>query len=75
LGGRSLSIPSTVIRASHYDADRRQLLIIFQTGRRYLYFDVPPETYVGLRAAHSRGAFFNEHIRDHYEFRYVDEVD
>ena len=66
-------MPSTVIRTTHYEPETRLLLIVFQTGRRYIYMDVPPEVYAGLKAAYSRGAFFNEKIRDHYAFRSLDD--
>ena len=32
-------MPSTVIRRFDYDAERRELLVEFVTGRRYLYLD------------------------------------
>jgi hypothetical protein len=62
-------MPSTVIRAFHYRPDQRELLIDFVTGRRYVYFDVPPEEVEAMRAAFSKGRYFNAHIRDSYPFR------
>lgn len=61
-------MPSSVIRRFDYDAARRRLDIIFQTGRRYAYWDVPPETVEAFRAAFSRGEFFNREIRDRFAF-------
>ena len=61
-------MPSTVIRAAHYDLDRQVLDITFTTGRRYLYQDVPPDEADRFRAAFSKGRHFNAHIRDHYAF-------
>lgn len=61
-------MPSTVIRAARYDPDRRVLDILFTTGRRYLYHDVPPEEADRFRAAYSKGRHFNAHIRDRYDF-------
>jgi hypothetical protein len=61
-------MPSTVIRAAYYDPDRRILDVIFTTGRRYLYQDVPPEEADRFHAAFSKGRHFNAHIRDHYAF-------
>jgi hypothetical protein len=61
-------MPSTVIRSFHYDADRRRLIIHFQSGRRYVYRDVPPEIFLGMRNAHSRGSFFNSQVRDRYPY-------
>ena len=59
-------MPSAVIREFRYQAETQRLLITFQSGRRYLYEDVPREIYGGLRAARSRGAYFNRCIRDRY---------
>ena len=42
--------------------------IVCTTGRRYSYLDVPPAVAEGMRAAFSKGEYFNAHIRDHYAF-------
>ena len=68
-------MPSTVIRRFHHDPGSNRLIIEFQTGRRYVYFDVPPEVYAAMRSAHSRGAYFNENIRDRYSFARLDNED
>jgi hypothetical protein len=61
-------MPSSVIRSFEYDPRRRELLIVFQSGRRYLYQDVPRETFAGLQAAASHGDYFNTHIREQFSF-------
>jgi len=61
-------MPSTVIRSYRYDRTRRELDIVFQSRRRYTYRDVPEETYTAMKAAFSKGEFFNRHIRDHFLF-------
>jgi hypothetical protein len=61
-------VPSSLIRSFQYDEASRILLIIFQSGRRYRYLDVPEATYSGLRAAFAKGAFFNAHIRDRFSY-------
>jgi KTSC domain-containing protein len=62
-------MPSTVIRSYRYDPQRRELAIVFQTWRAYTYSEVPHETYAALKAAFSKGAFFNRHIRGKFPFR------
>jgi len=64
-------MPSSVIRAVHYDPDREVLDILFTTGRRYLYHRVPPQEADLFRAAFSKGRYFNAHIRDCYDFTEV----
>lgn len=61
-------MPSSVIRAFAYSVEARTLDILFTTGRRYRYHDVPPEAAEALRAAFSKGRHFNARIRDHYRF-------
>jgi hypothetical protein len=64
-------MPSTIIKAAYYRPDEAQLDIVFTTGRRYLYHDVPPEEAERLAAASSKGRYFNAHIRDRYDFTEV----
>lgn len=70
-----LTMPSTVIRSFKYDADRRTLFIVFQSGRRYTYKDVPAETYQAMKSSSSKGEFFNAHIRNHFSFVRASEPD
>ncbi len=62
-------MPSTAIRRYAYDEATRLLTVTFITGRIYIYEDVPPQLYADFRAATSKGAFFNHHIRDRFAFR------
>ena len=66
-------MPSTVIRRFAYRPESRELEIIFTTGRRYLYSDVPPGAVEEFRAAFAKGVHFNRHIRDRYECRELTE--
>lgn len=61
-------MPSTVIRSYHYDRRRRALDIVFQSRRRYTYLGVPEKTFDAMKAASSKGEFFNRYIRDHFTF-------
>jgi hypothetical protein len=67
-------MPSTAIRRFHYRPESRELEIVFITGRRYLYANVPLSTVDGFHAASSKGGYFNRHIRDHYSYRELDPV-
>jgi lysyl-tRNA synthetase class 2 len=64
-------MPSSVIADFDYDASQAQLTVTFVTGRVYRYFLVPPNCVLEFRAASSKGAFFNRHIRDKYPCREV----
>ena len=61
-------MPSTVIKQAWYRPDEAVLDILFTTGRRYLYHDVPPGAAEALRAAFSKGRHFNARIRDRYAY-------
>ena len=62
------AMPSTVIRHIRYEPGNRRLIVVFVSGRAYAYEDVPPDVFAAFRAAASRGAYFNEWIRDRYDF-------
>ena len=68
-------MPSQVIRRFDYRADARELDILFMTGRRYLFHDVPPEAAAAFRAAFSKGRHFNTRIRGRYAFTELEPVD
>ena len=68
LVARYARMPSTVIRRFDYAPERRELTVEFVTGRRYVYLDVPIAEVTVMRAAFSKGAYFNRRIRDRYKF-------
>ena len=61
-------MPSAVISAFRYLAEREELEITFRSGRMYAYQDVPPDTARAMKAAFSKGEFFNADIRERYTF-------
>ena len=67
-------MPSTVIKRYDYDAAARELEVLFTTGRRYVYHDVPQAEIDDFRAAFSKGRYFNAHIRDAYDYTELREL-
>jgi lysyl-tRNA synthetase class 2 len=65
-------VASSVIRWFDYSLSTRELRVVFQSGRHYVYRDVPQEIFRGLQAAPSKGEFFNAAIRDQYRFVHRD---
>lgn len=61
-------MPSSVISQALYRPDEAVLDILFITGRRYLYHDVPPDEAERFATAFSKGRYFNARIRDRYHF-------
>ena len=62
-------VQSSAIEKLAYDRESHALRATFrESGRTYLYRDVPEELYDGLLFADSLGAYFNDHIRDCFDF-------
>lgn len=61
-------MPSTVIRSFVYRPETLELEVLFTTGRRYVYREVPAEAAEALRAAFAKGRHFNARIRGRYPF-------
>lgn len=61
-------MPSTVIRAWNYDEAERRLDVLFVSGKRYSYHDVPAEVAEEMRAAFSKGSYYSRNIRDRFRF-------
>jgi hypothetical protein len=65
-------IESSLLRSVGYDLDNSILEVeIVENGRVYEYFDVPLSIYTELMEAESKGAYFNESIRDLYSYQEV----
>jgi hypothetical protein len=67
-------MPSSVIRSFDYRPDTRELEVLFVTGRRYVYADVPPGEVRRFHEAFSKGRHFNARIRDCYRYRELDPI-
>jgi hypothetical protein len=65
---RGIKIVSSTIKSVSYNRETRMLTVRFFDGRIYRFKDVPTFVYKAFRKASSRGAYFNEFIRDAYEY-------
>lgn len=65
-------MPSTAIRAIHYDVRQQRLQVRFVSGQRYEYEGVPPRVHQSFVQSGSKGRFFQAEIRDHYPYRRLD---
>lgn len=61
-------IESSNLREVGYDPDSKTLAIIFNSGMKYHYHDVPQETFDELKEAESAGKYFNANIRTSFNF-------
>lgn len=65
-------VQSSAVEQVSYDEAAHTLCATFrETGRTYIYQEVPQELYDGLIFADSLGAYFNAHIRDRFPFREI----
>lgn len=61
-------MPSSVINHFIYDSKSHTLVITFVTGMVYAYQKVPLAVFKMLKAAGSKGRYFNHHIKDKFAF-------
>jgi len=62
------TVESDVIHAIGYDDEISVLEIIFNSGQIYQYRNVPREVFEQFMQAESKGNYFQENIRDEFEF-------
>jgi hypothetical protein len=61
---RRISVTSSCLASVGYDPNQEKLGIAFLNGGVYEYRSVPASVYEQLMCADSKGAFFNEHIKE-----------
>lgn len=62
---------SSVIRGAWYKPGQSELDLLFVSGRRYVYSQVPQSVAEAFASAPSKGAYYNRKIRNHYPCREV----
>ena len=62
-----IRVVSSAIQAVGYDPETRRMKITFAQGYTYDFCGVPQHVYEGLLGAGSKGAFYNDHIKDRYQ--------
>lgn len=62
-------MPSSVIKHFHYEAGNNTLNITFVSGITYAYQAVPVEIANMLKAAGSKGRYFNHFIKGKFKYR------
>ena len=61
-------VESEMLRLVGYDQQLQVLEVVFNTGDRYQYKEVPADEYEGLMSAESIGQYMHRHIIGHYDF-------
>jgi hypothetical protein len=63
-----LPFESKLLASSAYDAGKHTLYLRFRSGEVYRYFEFPPDQYQGFLDAESHGRYFLSHIRNHFRY-------
>lgn len=64
-------VESSMMGHIGHDPESKTLTILFHSGKRYDYDDVPPEVHDSFLAASSQGSFFRNEIDECYSYRQV----
>ena len=64
-------VDSEMLRLVGYDPTQEMLEVVFNTGDRYQYLEVPASEYEGLMSAESIGQYMHERIIGHYPYRRI----
>lgn len=62
-----IRVSSSAISAIGYDAATKRMKIQFTAGHTYDFCYVPESVFNGLLRASSKGAYYNDYIRDRYQ--------
>ena len=61
-------VDSSMLAAAGYDPETRTLVVLFNSGKAYQYYDVPPEDYEALMASESKGRYMHAHVLGYYPY-------
>lgn len=64
-------VDSEMLQYVGYDAKQKTLEVVFNSGERYQYLDVPASVYEELMSADSIGQYMHRHIIGHYDYQRV----
>lgn len=62
------AVESAMLAAVGYDEQQRRLVVLFNSGKAYNYFEVPRQVYEDLMAAESMGRFMNDKVINVYPY-------
>ncbi|MGB8167651.1 MAG: KTSC domain-containing protein [Chthoniobacteraceae bacterium] len=66
---RREAVDSRSIASIGFHAELRVLEIEFRSGALYRYFSVPRSIFEGMQKAASKGRYFSQNIRGHFDFQ------
>jgi len=63
---KMINVSSSTIHKIGYDEDAKRLTVVFNSGVKYTYANVPKELWKGLQEAKSTGQFFIREIKQQF---------
>jgi len=64
-------IKSSNLKKSEYDTETKTLMVEFNNGHKYEYYDVPHQVFVQMRMNESQGKFFSSKISKTYKYKKI----
>ncbi len=64
-----VTLQSSLLDQIGYDEATQEMVVLFKTGGRYVFVDVPHAAYLSLMSADSVGKHFLRNIKGKFEFR------
>lgn len=64
-------IKSSNIKKTEYDTNTKNLVVEFNNGLRYEYYDVPHQIYTRFRMSESQGKYFTTEISKKFKYKKV----
>ena len=59
---------SSNIKSVSYDSDTKDMTTVFKGDSKYVYRDIPSDTYKKFTESNSAGKFFYSNIKNHYKY-------
>ena len=69
-----IDVDSSLLSWLDYSADERRLRLGLRDGQVYDFLQVPSAIYNKLLTASSKGRYFNEHIRNHFQYQRLHQI-
>ena len=66
-----IPVESSMILAVRYDEAHFDLEVIFRTGEKFRYMNVPRFVYDGLMNAESQGKYMRKYVLERYDFERI----
>jgi hypothetical protein len=66
-----ISVNSMAIEKMNYNEASKLLVVTFQSGKEYVYYNVPKRVFVKAFSVDSIGAYFNKAIKPKYDFELI----